>query len=161
MGLGSMVAEFPRKRGKAQRKPRRTSGQEERFLSTEEAIKALGAAVVHQKRRELAKRKKALARRVPSSSWMDSAWDSTDQFPPPWDHPRIRPLEEPPATAMKTCRLCRRETPPQCVGSSGHCDDCRLASMSAHALSLLPPSPGVIDMARLKKNARAGRDYHG
>jgi hypothetical protein len=155
-----MVADFPRKGRKAQRKPRRTSGQEERFLATEEAIKALGAGIVHQKRRELAKRKKVLARRVPSSAWMDSTWDGGETFPPPYDHSRVHPLTEPPATTMKMCRGCRRETPPQCVGSSGHCDDCRLGAMSAHALSMLPPSPGVIDMGRLKKNARAGRDYH-
>jgi hypothetical protein len=126
-----MVAEFPRKRGKAQRKPRRTSGQEERFLATEEAIKALGAGIVHQKRRELAKRKKVLAgacRRRLDGQHVGRRRDSSRRRT---TTRAFTPSTEPPATAMKTCRGCRRETPPQCVGSSGHCDDCRSGAHGA------------------------------
>ena len=156
-----MVAEFPRKRGKAQRKLRRTSGQEERFLATEEAIKALGAAVVHQKRRELAKRKKVLARRVPSSSWQDAVWDGEAILPPPWDHPRTADLIEPPASAMGCCNVCGRYSPPNYISSSGACEDCKLAAMSPHAISLLPGSSSAINLAKMRAAARAGRQYHG
>jgi hypothetical protein len=141
--------------------PKRTSGEWEYFLGTKEAIEALGAAVVHHKRRELAKRKKVLARRVPSSTWLSAAWDEGLQFPPAWDHPRTDELTEPPATAMKCCRGCHRETPPQCVGSSGHCEDCRLGQMSPMALSKLGASSSAINIAKARMAARLGRQYSG
>jgi hypothetical protein len=43
-------------------------------------------------------------------------------YPPANDHPRGDGF-----AAMITCRRCGRPTPRHCVGSSGHCDDCRHA----------------------------------
>ena len=63
-----------------------------------------------------------------------------------------------PKTGMQRCRGCGRVTPPQNVGSSGHCDDCRYAGMSDSELARLPKSPGVIDMGRLKGSRRRGEE---
>jgi hypothetical protein len=155
-----MVAEFPRK-GRAQRKVRQSCGEQERQLNSPEAAKGMDPELRRQKLKTLAKQKRALRRRVPSSAWETAAWDHLEPFPPPWDHPRTSPLIEPPATAMKTCVRCGRETPPNCVGSAGVCLDCAYAGMSDFELSQLPASAGVIDMGRLKKNAKMGRQYGG
>ncbi len=155
-----MVKENKRKRG-ASKKSRQHPGDLESFLSTKEAIQALGAAMVSHRRRELAKRKKVIARRVPSSSWLDAVWYESAPFPPAWDHPRVDPLKEPPATAMKVCRACHRDTPPQCIGSSGHCEDCKYGAMTPAQLAKLPGSSSAINLAKLKAAARCGREYRG
>lgn len=127
---------------------------------TREFIATHGARHAIQLARSIKSRKRALSRRVPSSTWFDAAWHDRAQFPPPWDHPRQRDRRhEPPASAMTICTVCGRDTPPNCIGSSGACDDCRYGAMTGAELAALPPSPGIIDMGRLKKNARAGRQY--
>jgi hypothetical protein len=137
-------------RHKRRAKVRRTSGELERFLTTPEAIRALGAAVVHQQRRKLKRDRANLERIVPSRPWFDAAWQAGRPFPPGGD-----------LTRMVCCRRCRRYTPPQCVGSSGHCDECRYEGMTPRQLAALPPSCSKIDMAKLKAAIRRGAHYAG
>lgn len=59
------------------------------------------------------------------------------------------------ASSMRQCRACCRLVPPQCVGSSGHCDECRYERMSHVRLERLQGSPGsVLDISRLANSRR-------
>lgn len=46
------------------------------------------------------------------------------------------------------------------VTSRGYSTECSYEHMSDEQIEGLPPSPGIIDMARMKANARAGLQYH-
>jgi hypothetical protein len=142
-----MTMDRPRRKSKP-RKARLTQGQQERFLESPEGIRALDAEVRRQKRKALARDKKNLRRMVPSAPWFDAKWDHSQPFPPGGD-----------VTLMRCCNVCGRYTPPNCISSSGACEDCKLGAMSPGQLALLQSSASVVDMARLKANARAGRQY--
>jgi hypothetical protein len=144
-----MTMDRPRRKSKP-RKTRLTQGQQERFLESPEGIRALDAEVRRQKRKALARDKKNLRRMVPSAPWFDAKWDHNESFPPGGDR-----------SLMVCCNKCDRLTPPNCISSSGACEDCKLAAMSPGQLALLQSSASVVDMARLKANARAGRQYNG
>lgn len=66
-----------------------------------------------------------------------------------------------PVRGMIGCRGCERATPPQCIGSSGHCDDCRLGAMSPAQLAKLQGSTSVINMAKVKTAIRRGKTATG
>lgn len=72
----------------------------------------------------------------------------------------------PPAenTPMRACQCDRchgvRLWPPQYINSRGYSTECAYERMSDYQISQIPPSPGIIDMGRLKAAARAGREYH-
>lgn len=61
-----------------------------------------------------------------------------------------------PVPGMIQCRGCERWTPPQCIGSSGHCDDCRLGAMSKLQLSRLQGSTSTVNLAKVKCAIRRG-----
>lgn len=165
-------------------KPKKTRlppGQVERFLKSKAAIETMGAARVSAERRRLIALRRLLAGeplQLPpdltnpkpgsidnrgrdvepmypgglrggmacSSRWVDANWDEGAAYPPGGD-----------TTLMKTCRGCGRMTPPQCVGSSGHCEDCRYGAMKHVTLDSLPSSMSSVDLKRL----RASRRKHG
>jgi hypothetical protein len=155
-----MVAD-PRRKPKRARRPRITPGQQERFLNSDEAMKVIPPDVRRTRLKALERQRRALSRRTPSSTWRDDAWFHGAEFPPAWDHPRTHELTEPPATAMICCRGCRRETPPNYISSSGHCEDCKLCAMSPGQLAHIHGSSSAINLAKLKASARGGRPYFG
>ncbi len=57
---------------------------------------------------------------------------------------------------MVLCRGCGCPTPPHNVGSSGHCDDCRLIAMPAEEAERIPSSMIVVDQYRLAAGRRRG-----
>ena len=61
-----------------------------------------------------------------------------------------------PVRGMGVCRGGERPTPPQCIGSSGHCDDCRLGAMSRIQLAKLQGSTSTINLAKVKAAIRRG-----
>src|SRR4051812_39386035 len=103
---------------KQKRKFKFKSGLErERFFRAIRDGKGHDAPNAIRELRRLDKQKAALLKRVPSIAWLDLAWNDGETFPPSWDHPRKAPLIEPPASAMRTCHKCGRETPPNCISA--------------------------------------------
>jgi hypothetical protein len=147
-----MVARFTRQGrsgGGKPKKPRVTQGQLERLVTAADAAQHLKAHDRDEIKRRLKRERKNLRRDVPSQPWFDAKWENGEQFPPGGD-----------VTRMERCTCCERYTPPNCIGSSGACDDCRYAAMSKGQLEHLPGSPGsVIDMARLNASRRRGESY--
>lgn len=56
-------------------------------------------------------------------------------------------------TAMRRCLGCGRWMPPQTLGSSGHCMECRYQAMSPWAWSHLPSSPAFHRMSTAQARA--------
>lgn len=142
-----MVAD-DRRRKPSKRARKLTKGEQESFLKRDDALKVVSADVRRQKLKQLERQKKNLRRVTPSEAWVDDAWERDCEFPPGGI-----------STLMRKCRGCERFTPPNCLSSSDHCEDCKLGKLSKFQLSLLQRSASVVDMARLKKNARAGKGY--
>jgi hypothetical protein len=81
-----------------------------------------------------------------SHAWAEAVWHDGTAYPPGKAD-----------TKMVTCKACGTPTPPNNVGSSGACDDCRLGSMSDEALERLGPgSPAMILMSDLPRSERDG-----
>lgn len=67
-------------------------------------------------------------------------------------------------TPMRSCACpsCKgvRLWPPHYIRSGGYSVECAYENTPESQMRKLPPSPGVIDMARMKANARIGLQYH-
>lgn len=81
-----------------------------------------------------------------SHSWADANWHNGTPYPPGGD-----------TTGMICCPSCGAYMPPQNIGSSGHCDDCRLAAMSFEEVSRIPSSPGTVNLAMLKATRKQNK----
>lgn len=139
----------------------KSEGERERFLKAVRETKGTGAPDAINQLRAMEKAKRVLRRRVPSSTWFDLHWHHGEKFPPPWDHRRVDPLKEPPASAMRACRICGRDTPPLCMSARDVCLDCQYADNPAALNCTLPGSCSKINLAALKAAAKAGRQYSG
>jgi hypothetical protein len=134
---------------------RQTRGQQERALHDPEVRAIIGSGVADAALDRLSKEKGRLFGRIAeeaggrkgglacSHAWAEDNWEHGTPYPPGGD-----------LTLMVACAGCGTLTPPNCVGSSGHCDDCRLGKMSRGQLDLLPSSRGIVDMSRLKAERR-------
>lgn len=146
-----MVAENRGRRTESTRpkKPRPTQAQQWAAIHADGAAKTMPAHVRSEVKRRLERERKHLRRDVPSQPWFDAKWYNGELFPPGGD-----------VTRMERCTCCDRYTPPHNLGSSGACDDCRLAAMTFGQLENLPSSPGcVVDMARLNASRRRGERF--
>lgn len=94
------------------------------WLQSDEGIAAMGD-LRHEQIRMLNRLLKRLQKDVPSEPWEVAIWRNRETLP----------------GGMVRCCGCHRMTPPQCVGSSGHCDDCRLSALSLEAMAHIPSSP--------------------
>ena|ERR1051326_3083347 len=74
-----------------------------------------------------------------SSTWIEAAWDTGERLPDGWI----------------VCNVCGRGTPPPCIGSSGGCDDCRIAAMSRRRATMLPASPSGAAINSLLRGAES------
>lgn len=92
-----------------------------------------------------------LRRVLPSEPWVDAVTYRGAACPPPQDHPH--------GAVMRRCTACYRWTPPQCVGSSGACDDCRIAAMSPMQLAGLQRSSDIIGFVKLAVSVRNSIAY--
>jgi hypothetical protein len=61
---------------------------------------------------------------------------------------------------MLVCIGCGRPTPRSCVGTSGHCDDCRYADMADKGMEM-PRGVTFIDQRRMRNERESGRQYRG
>jgi hypothetical protein len=147
---------------KARQRRTLTPADQEARISGPDAIKEHGADHVHSERRRLKRVRIGLMRIVCSEAWFDANWFGCQMivgdackrvaapYPPGGDE-----------SLMVCCKRCNRATPPQCVSSSGHCDDCRLCLMSPEQIERLPGSTSSINLARLKSSIRRGEQYRG
>lgn len=80
-----------------------------------------------------------------SAAWFDTLWAGvpSKQYPPGGDD-----------TLMINCPDCERFVPVGPCGGKRICYECWLTSQPIGFLEKLPSSPGIIDMARLAKNAK-------
>jgi hypothetical protein len=91
---------------------------------------------------QLARAKARLRARVCcSEAWVEAVTYRGEKYPPPADTP----------PGMPRCRGCGRNTPQNCIGSSGHCDDCRLAELSDAEWSKLPSSVSGIAFQTIRQ----------
>lgn len=132
-------------------KPKFTSAQLERAVLASDANKNFSAHDREEIKLRLKRARKNLERDVPSRPWFDAKWEDDTPFPPGGDQ-----------TLMQCCSACGRYTPPNCIGSSGACDDCRFAGMSPEQIENIPSSHSSVNLAKLKASRQKnGRPYTG
>ena len=135
-----MVADPLRSRSRRKLRRSLSGAQLDQMLNDPAVLEAWGAAAVQDEKRHLKRRKRNVDRDVPSATWGDDVWHRKAAFPPGGD-----------TTLMARCRKCDRYSPPQNIGSSGACDDCRIGAMTPTQLENLPSSPGcVVDFRGIK-----------
>jgi hypothetical protein len=118
------------------------------MLVSAEGIAALPPRQRRERIRAIEKQRGVFARTCCSTSWAQDLFHGSPQpqYPPGGS-----------TTRMILCRDCGRYTPIGACDGQSICYDCWLAAQSEWFLACLPSSPGVIDMARLAKNARTPR----
>jgi hypothetical protein len=105
-----------------------TPGQRQRFLASTEGLQTTRAGDRMVWLHELRRLRRELEANCPSAAWIDAAWERSEELPTGW----VR------------CCVCRHEMPPQYIGSSGACYDCRINAMTPEEWSRLPSSPSGI-----------------
>lgn len=105
---------------------------------------------------------------VPSEPWLDALFPTFEDVSPDGEpityyfHSAGGSPRNPVPSGFVRCKGCGHNNPPQCVGSSGHCDDCRFGAMTAAQIAGLPGSTSSIDIKRLRAARRVnGVPYTG
>lgn len=113
---------------------RMTPAQRESYLDSAEAVKVVPAEIRALALRELRQRRRRVEKQAPTTAWFDAVWGDVEPMPP----------------GFVRCNVCGRHTPPQCVGSSGGCDDCRYSAMSPMEMAHLPSSKSQCWLAAVR-----------
>lgn len=103
---------------------RMNNPERQSYLNEPEAYRIVPAEIRSNTLRQLQRLKRRLDKDAPTPAWFDAVWSGVETMP----------------EGFIRCNCCHRLTPPQCVGSSGGCDDCRLSGMSPSELAHLPSS---------------------
>lgn len=143
----------------------RTFAAQELILNDPQVTAAWPAKALFKERKRLARERRrlfggttqsstrpdtAVAGEACSHPWAAAVWEEGAEYPPGRAE-----------TGMVTCKVCRTPTPPQCVGSSGACDDCRLGAMSPEEACMVPGSPVVIVVGRDVESFEGGLSVTG